>query len=600
MGLTRWWIRLMPILVAACGLVCSVSAHADHITKALDVAILRPDLPGVEGYLNFKTTPGPSNPYGGGEERTGWTDRRHPALNGPADNSMGYDRSDHMVNVRTTTLTDPTQPAAGQTVGVNRPDDFRGANRAWQQTAGISIVERAHRDVNVPAGVTFPITGAGPDERQTIFNALNNGNQQLEVYYGRNPDGTLGVTRIPNGTGGGTRVPNNTGIIMDNVNNPNGAGGVTPGFIDTLAHELEHFLADGQAVHMPVTAGAIFPGPVPPASPADPAHSIDPRNVVADGAIQWSPGMPAGGATPVPPAVAPQPPFAIPSATDALTNGAGEPVMGRPMSTGPGGAPRTGGVDEVTIPQVRRVYDTTGANGATTYLQRPNDHDSTFGDRADFDWVEDSFDLEDAFALGNNNADNHGNAAGTNGTDFLVFEIAPALVGASNHLDTSVAGGDAHQHSDWGELVRAAYNQPFFRTVDVFSQIARYSDSDIDDTGFRSRRESALDYKIPEFSADQINWFSGTLVNVFTRGWTDASVADDYVARWLSPIDATFVRIQAVPGPIVPHDRNVQIDAILATMSVATSVPEPSSLALLGVAGLGLVGYTYRRRQHMV
>ena len=557
-------IQSMPILVAIGATAHSFTALATTITPKFDINIIRPDLPGMEGYLNFRTTLGAPNPYGGGEERTGWTDRRHPALNGTADNARGYDRSDHMVNVRTTTLTDPTQPVGSQTVGESRPDDLRGSNRAWQQTAGISIVERAHRDLNVPAGVTFPITGSGPDDRQTIFNANNASDQQLEVYYGRNPNGTLGVTRIPNGTGAGTRVPNNTGIILDNVNNPGGAG-----FIDTFAHELEHFLADGQAVHMPIAGDA--------------AHSSDPRNVVADGPIQWSPGMPAGGAG------AGQPPFAIPSVTDALTDGAGEPVMGRPMSTGPGGAPRTGGVDEVTIPQVRRVYDNTGANGALTYLRRPNDHDSVFGDRADFDWVEDSFDLEDAFAFGNNNADNHGNAAGTNGTDFLVFEIAPALVGVSNHLDTSVAGGDAHQHSNWGELVRPAFNQPVFRTVDLFSQIARYSDSDIDGTGLRSRRESALDYKVPEFSLDMIDWFSGALINVFTPGWTKATMADDFVARWLSPIDAAFIRIQATPGPLGPHDRNVQIDAILATSLIArTTVPEPSTIALV-LAGAGWV-----------
>jgi hypothetical protein len=423
----------IAIVIAA----CVSSAHATNITDAFDIPHRRNDMGGFEGYLNFVTTPMIPNPYGGGEERTGWTDRRHPALNGNPDNSMGFDRSDHMVNVRTTILVDPTQPAGSQMVGVNRVDDFRAANRVWQQTAGLSIVERAHRpNVNLPMDTTFPITGNAPNDRMAIFNANNNGNQLLEVYYGRNTDVLLGVTRFPNGTGAGTRVPNNTGIIMDNVNNPNGAGGVTPGYIDTLAHELEHFLADGLAVHMPVGG--------------DTAHSNDPTNVVASGAIQWSPGMAAGVVG------GGQPPFAIPYVTDALTTEAGEPVMGRAMSTGPDGAPRTGGVDIVTIPQIRRVYLNTGVNGATTYIQRPNDHESAFGDRADFDWVEDNFDLEAAYAPGANNADNHGSVAGGNGTDFMVFEIAPLLVGASNHMDTSVAGGDAHQHANWGELVRPA------------------------------------------------------------------------------------------------------------------------------------------------
>jgi hypothetical protein len=85
-------------------------------------------------------------------------------------------------------------------------------------------------------------------------------------------------------------------------------------------------------------------------------------------------------------------------------------------------------------------------------------------------------------------------------------------------------------------------------------------------------------------------------VNVFSKGWTNASVADDFVARWVSPIPATLVRIQAVPGPIGPHDRNVQIDAIIASVNVATYIPEPNTFALLLVGAAAVAARCFRRR----
>ena len=63
----------------------------------------------------------------------------------------------------------------------------------------------------------------------------------------------------------------------------------------------------------------------------------------------------------------------------------------------------------------------------------------------------------------------------------------------------------------------------------MISQIARYADMDVDASGDRSAKESALDYTI-EFSSDSINWVRGTLNSVFEDGWTLASKAEDYVA----------------------------------------------------------------------
>jgi hypothetical protein len=63
-----------------------------------------------------------------------------------------------------------------------------------------------------------------------------------------------------------------------------------------------------------------------------------------------------------------------------------------------------------------------------------------------------------------------------------------------------------------------------------------------------SRRHSALDYQTPEFSRNGSTWFDGTLVTVFRPGWTNRSEADDGVARWSSPFDATMVRIRSAAG----------------------------------------------------
>ena len=103
---------------------------------------------------------------------------------------------------------------------------------------------------------------------------------------------------------------------------------------------------------------------------------------------------------------------------------------------------------------------------------------------------------------------------------------------------------------------------------------------DVDPTSLNwSARESALDY-ILQFSADGSNWVNGLPVNVFDLGWTAASQAEDFLARWNSPVDARFVRIQA-DALVSEDDRNTQIDAIIVSQTLIPTMDAPPSVVLL-------------------
>jgi len=155
-------IFLICALIAIVIPMIAVHSLAYQIDPTKDVVGLRGRMSKNEGYLSYAFT---FTPYG--EERTGWTDIRHPAqatLAGQpnaTDTAIGYDRSDHFVNARTTILTD-TAGNIAPSGGI--PDDFHFANKAWAQ-AGLSVIEVATRPIALPASEPFSDFGADGNPR---------------------------------------------------------------------------------------------------------------------------------------------------------------------------------------------------------------------------------------------------------------------------------------------------------------------------------------------------------------------------------------------------------------------------------------------------
>ena len=503
-------------------------AAANHIPIALDTAGIRTPMPG-EGYLAFVKTTASGLPLG--EERTGWTDARNPAyFNGGAGNAYnildrdeiwGYDRSDKRILVNNTVVThtnngaNPNQTAAAPSARILQ--DFAYANQIYQQI-GISVINEsvAGANVNVPNAMAAPptaTTAGTPDSDRVLAanrsaNALTINNYYTVGYTGGSP---VGFTVAPEDTlAPGVRA--NAGTILTDAFNR-----------DTFAHELGHFVEDQYR----------FPGGV---------HSPNNDDLMATsgGGFRLTPNANTKG-----------------SANDApshpgRTNGnlGGVDLLGAPMTNPADAVPRP------SYNQALAVYN--AEKDGNLYVQT-RDRANFHGDRADFDWVEDSYPLEDIGGL----ADNH-----TGPRDNLYF-IKEATNGFLH---------PGHDHGNFaGELADPDFGGATFKFADVFSTIARYSDNDVDAAGNWSPRGSALDYLV-EFSADGTLWAAGTPISVFVDGWTVETMSDDYVARWQSPFDANLLRIRSVFTGTDGHDGNTQIDAV-----IVASVPEPAGAAAVAV-----------------
>lgn len=284
----------------------------------------------------------------------------------------------------------------------------------------------------------------------------------------------------------------------------------------TVAHEIGHMLFNGSAVHMPIAN--------------DSAHSGDPVNLVF-------PSSDAG----------------ISSLTDI----------------GPQLGVAVGGHAQLEPSQIQAVHGNTGANNPG-FVSHSNNAQSA-GDMADFNWVADH-ELIERISGSSNSADLR-----DGGQDFLIWEIDASQV---------FPGPDRGHKA--GKLDAQAYDGSSFNAVDVFSNINRYADNDFT-PGVAGRdgadpepirRAKALDYAVPEFSEDGIDWEDGKLTNVFKPGWTNAATSDNYVARWSTDLDAQFVRIARIPiANNDGHDGNAQIDAVMAVQNQPV-VLEPTTFNL--------------------
>ena len=386
--------------------------------------------------------------------------------------------------------------------------------------AGLGV--RQLPTVNVNLGVTW--ANFHVDEMITTANGQNNNGGVMNLYYAKSLadfGGSNGVTAPPSLVGA---MPNGATVAITNPF----SYVVDSRVFNTSAHEIGHQLLNGNALWD---------------QHATPSESQDTTNLMFVAGTQ--------------------------SSTDLDD-------VGQMLS------PTVGGhdiiehrVDATTMGvQISRMHENGGPrNGIPAFVQHANFHD-THGDRADFDWVTDQR-LIEAIAGGGNGADHSA------GVDFLQWEINPGAVAASNHTGPST---DNHVHAGLGELALDAFKGPYFKLVDVVSNINLYADNDINTaTGAISARSKALDYHIPDFSEDGVTWFPGSLVSVFQQGWTPISNIENYIARWQTDIEAKFLRITGVGAAVVGHDGNTQIDAVIAR------VPEPESLVLF-FAALGILG----------
>jgi hypothetical protein len=295
--------------------------------------------------------------------------------------------------------------------------------------------------------------------------------------------------------------------------------------------------------------------------------------------------------------------------------------------------PTVGGKMEITLPQTERVFD---ATGFAPYFPRNQRNDyPEHGDRVDWDFVTDqprftqptpgepfvdrngdgmitAGEFDDFGEDGIANTKDTGEGDGTftpagvkvfgledavngadafQGADSLYWKIGRTT--ASPEVGVTGAGIDAaqtgHDHTGMGVFgPRPDFAGPFFRFADVFSLSLTYSDSDTNALGNLSLREGALDYDL--FFVDALGRrFAGIVDTIFEEGWSESSAADNYLARWHSPVDAVAIFISAHEGG--GHDFNTQIDAVIVSIA---AVPEPSPVLLL-LAGIAALAFTARR-----
>lgn len=548
--------QLVVVFSLVIPLLAPAVAHATHVSEALDIAGKRTPMPN-EGYLLYEV-----NPIVGraGEEYSGWIDIQHPSSAGANDLTLGYDRSDHFVTVNTTILDDGTAVAPNPATP-SRANDFDFANRAWMQ-GGLSVIESFQGTFQSgtavgapPQPLNFNMPLANTTPNPSVYNdgpvraALNSPVGTIDTYYTTTNDANPNVSLRGY-------------AYYSSVNNPavfvatQGKDAAAP---DTFAHELGHFLLNGPSVDNPIVGNT--------------GHSGTVTNLMASGSIRYRPGLAKDG---LGAAGSNNPPWNIANSIQ---------VVGLPSSTNMDGSPKVGGVNQLTggggaQSQIERVFDNVNNTSTTQYITHTDNFAA--GDYVDWDFVADHGQLE---GVTGNFGDNH-----SGGRDRLYFR--PRKVDETVVLVSPQAG----KNKTGLEAFAATPDFPDepFRTADIFSLATRYADLDVDDQGNSTIRAKSLDYTVVFRDAGGTE-YPGTPVAVFEDGWTDSTSADNYLARWLSPVPAVEIFIQGINT--ADEDFNAQIDAVIVS---SIAIPEPSSLILLsiGTAVIALAARRRRRRWH--
>jgi len=325
----------------------------------------------------------------GGEDLTGWIDIRNPAFYNGADGrsttitnttdprGLGYDRSDFQVRVQNVISTDKN----GVTAGPNQASierDYNFANQIYRQL-GISPLSTGNVDARY-GNVTFPVDINTFAEVNKLWAANRPGGNTVPNYYVRDfTPGASGVGAGPNFPGG-----NQNGTAIADAHNR-----------DSLAHEVGHFLLDNSRFNFPENGNT------------DQFHSP----VVTDLMRTGTPGR------------------TIPNDNvkeAVILNGQFDRLNGAPSQPGQR-VGNIGGLDQFSAPvgpmggpfttaQIDAIYNSASVVRA--------DHGATFGDRADFNFVEDNIPLEEAAARPGSNQRmvNHP------GFDFMVWQLNAGAV----------------------------------------------------------------------------------------------------------------------------------------------------------------------------
>lgn len=517
--------RKKSVALAGMVILAALNLHTrgGNIPTGLDVNSLRTSFGAGEGYLRFHQDSTQA------EERNGWTDIRHPAyFNGVGGPTITTTDNRIGYDRSSNQVTVQNVIVTDSTPVIAAPaiaSDYNFANAAYAQI-GISVIAARHTSATYNT-VTDPINGTGEDA--TILAGNRMASPIINNYYIQTFDGTVGAVGVAYRP---EAFSPNTGTIIENPNGVNGGSAR----VDTFAHEVGHMLIDD---HRFSSSGGPNQG-----------HSGAATDLMSPGGTRTVP-------TTTPKSAQNDAPKQVGNANGNL---GGRSLFNENISTTAG---FNGGAGPFNVGQPTAIYNP--ETNSNTYVQRT--HDLNAADRADFQWSEDNKFLEQIGGL----ADQHA------GADLMRW-----VVGAS--LAPDPTGKD---FGTWGTLNLPSFTGPYFRYVDVVSNIARYADMDVGDDNEWSERESALDYYL-EFSADGTNWLNGTPIQVFTQGWTAGSDAENFIARWLSPVNAVSVRIGALST--FGADGNTQIDALIAF------VPEPSGGLLAILAAVVLAGCRKRVR----